>query len=55
MEKQLEISAYLCKVGVETIVWKEIKIMSINSAAIYHENRFSRETINTYIYLKIHQ
>ena len=47
MEKQLEISAYLCKVGVETIVWKEIKIMSINSAANYHENRFSRETINT--------
>ena len=55
VEKQLEISAYLCKVGVETIVWKEIKIMSINSAANYHENRFSRETINTCIYLKIHQ
>ena len=49
VEKQLNIPAYLCKVGVETIVWKEIKIMSTNSAANYHENRFSRKTINTYI------
>ena len=27
--------------------------MSTNSAADYHENQFSRKTINTYIYLKI--
>ena len=39
-EKQLKVSAYLCKVGVETIVWKEIKATSINSAANYHENQF---------------
>ena len=38
MEKQLKVSAYLCKVGVETIVSEEIKAMSINSAANYHEN-----------------
>ena len=39
-EKQLKVSAYLYKVGVETIVWKEIKVTSINSAANYHENQF---------------
>ena len=39
-KKQLKVSAYLCKVGVETIVWKEIKVTSINSAANYHENQF---------------
>ena len=51
-----QVSAYLCKVGVETIVWKEIKVTSINSAANYHENQFfSRKTINTYIYLKRNQ
>ena len=55
-EKQLKVSAYLCKVGVETIVWKEIKVTSINSAANYHENQFfSRKTISTYIYLKRNQ
>ena len=53
MEKPLKISAYLCKVSVGTIVWEEIKIVSTNSAADYHENQFSRETINTYISLKI--
>ena len=53
MEKPLKISAYLCKVSVGTIVWEEIKIVSTNSAADYHENQFSRKTINTYIYLKI--
>ena len=42
-EKQLKVSAYLCKVGVETIVWKEIKVTSINSAANYHENQFFQE------------
>ena len=39
-EKQLKVSAYLCKIGLETIAWKEIKVTSINSAAIYHENQF---------------
>ena len=39
-EKQLKISTYLCKVGVETIVWKAIKVTSRNSAANYHENQF---------------
>ena len=39
-EKQLKVSAYLCKVGVETIAWKEIKVTSVNSAANYHENQF---------------
>ena len=52
MEKPLKISAYLCKVSVGTIVREEIKIVSTNSAAHYHENQFSRKTINTYIYLK---
>ena len=36
-EKQLKVSAYLCTIGLETIAWKEIKVTSINSAAIYHE------------------
>ena len=40
MENQLKVSAYLCKVGVETIVWKEIEITSINLAANFHENQF---------------
>ena len=53
MEKPLKISAYLCKVSLGTIVREEIKIVSTNSAAHYHENQFSRKTINTYIYLKI--
>ena len=39
-EKQLKVSAYLCKIGLETIARKEIKVTSINSAAIYHENQF---------------
>ena len=38
-EKQLKVSAFLCKVGVETIVWKEIKDTSANSAANYHKNQ----------------
>ena len=37
---QLKVSAYLCSVGVETIVRKEIKVTSINSAANYQENQF---------------
>ena len=43
MEKQFKVSAYLGKVGVETIVWKEINVSSINSAANYHENQFFQE------------
>ena len=39
-EKQIKVSVYLCKVGVETIIWKEVKVTSINSAANYHENQF---------------
>ena len=34
------VSAYLCKVGVETIVGKEFKVTSTNSAVIYPENQF---------------
>ena len=48
MEKQFKNSANLCKVGVETIVWKEMEIMSTNSAANYHENQLPK-TINTYL------
>ena len=25
-EKQIKVSVYLCKVGVETIIWKEVKV-----------------------------
>ena len=38
-KKQLKVSAYLCKIGLETIARKESKVTSINSAAIYHENQ----------------
>ena len=37
--KAIKVSAYLRKIGLETIAWKEIKVTSINSAAIYHENQ----------------
>ena len=50
MEKQLKVSAYLCKVGVKTIVQKEIKDTSINSVANYHENQFFPERPLTLIF-----
>ena len=35
----------------ETIVWKEIKVTSINSAANYHENQFFQEDHLKHLYL----
>ena len=40
MEKQLNISGYLSRVGVGNYCMLEIKITSINSAANYHEKQF---------------
>ena len=54
MEKQLKVSAYLCKVGVETVVWKEFKNTSLNSAANYHENQFFHKDHEHFIYRKFH-
>ena len=47
----MKVSAYLRKVGVETIVWKEIKDTSINSAANYHENQYFPERPLTLIFI----
>ena len=48
------VSAYLCKVGVETVVWKEFKITSLNSASNYHENQFFHKDQEHFIYRKFH-
>ena len=52
VESELKISAYLCKVGVETIVWKNIEITSKRLTSM--RTNFSRKTINTYFYLKFY-
>ena len=44
-KKQLKVSAYLYKIGLETIAWKEIKLTRINSAAIYYEPMFPERAL----------